>query len=728
MQATLCPFCMRTVQADICPYCGRDVHYPGYPGHLPVGYALNGRSTYILGAYIGQGGFGITYIAIDIITGQRVAIKEYYPSHCCLRTNSVEVYSGAGQEATYSKGKQHFILEAQMLQSLSDLDSVVKVLDYFEANNSAYLVMEYLDGPSLKDHVEKQGKLPAQAFLKQMKPLMADMEKMHRRGVVHRDIAPDNIIMLPDGRLKLIDFGAARSYVGNKSMTVVVKKGFAPVEQYMRKGSNASTDVYALAATIYYCITGIIPPDSAERQYGEAELQAPTELGADITTNQERALEKALKIQPKERTADIATLMKDLYIPQTPAQPPKKSANPLSDPPKAAADAENSQKTDLSTLLAKIPPLSSLKDKLQPKWIIATAAAAAVFIGGIALIGGSDGKEEPVSVAAPSIAVPIVQTPSETTVPAPTEPQPPARTYVMDSSGYGDYYFWGQTEYTESDVRSVRFVSSLEDAPSDAHDISEAQDRSILMWMNDGNLTVAANGQISPGSNASRMVCTWENLEHIEFGNVFDTSNVTDMSHMFQGCNKLTELDLSCFDTSNVTNMSTMFQDCTGLESLDVSSFDTSQVTNMSCMFYRCEALAKLDVSVFITSKVSGMSYMFAECTQLSVLDIAGFDTSNVTNMSNMFMNCHKITYLDVSGFDTSSVESTYYMFYNCTELSNMDVSNFDTSQIINMGYMFYGCKKLSKLDVSNFKITEDTYTHDMFGGCSFPLPSWYKS
>lgn len=313
MQTTMCPFCMRTTTDAICPHCGRDVHYPGHANHLPVGYTLQGQHPYILGAAIGQGGFGITYIAIDVETSHRVAVKEYFPTHCCGRSNMTEICSNLGQEETFIKGKEHFLQEAQMLRSLSDLNSVVSVLDFFKANNSAYLVMEYLDGLSLKDHVEKNGKLDAQKFLKQMQPLMVDMEKMHQRGVVHRDIAPDNIILLPDGRLKLIDFGAARSFVGDKSMTVVVKKGFAPVEQYMRKGSNASTDVYALAATIYYCITGIVPPDSAERQYGEAAMVAPSALGVQLHPGQEYALEKALELQPKDRIQTIAGLEKLLF-------------------------------------------------------------------------------------------------------------------------------------------------------------------------------------------------------------------------------------------------------------------------------------------------------------------------------------------------------------------------------------------------------------------------------
>lgn len=317
MQTSLCPYCLKMVQTDTCPYCGCDVNYCGYPNHLPVGFTLNGRNPYVIGAARGQGGFGITYIALDTVTNQRVAVKEYYPTHCCGRNNSTYVYPSYGQEATFSKGKGHFLEEAQILHSLSDINSIVRVMDFFESNNTAYLVMEFLDGSSLKDYVSHQGKLSASIFLQQMKPLMEDIARMHLRGVIHRDIAPDNIIMLADGSLKLIDFGAARFFSGDSSMTVVVKKGFAPIEQYMRNGSNICTDVYALAATMYYCLTGEIPPDSAERQYGESELIAPSALGADLTSIQEYALEKALELQPKDRLQSVDALL-DMIFAKTP--------------------------------------------------------------------------------------------------------------------------------------------------------------------------------------------------------------------------------------------------------------------------------------------------------------------------------------------------------------------------------------------------------------------------
>lgn len=329
MKMTLCPYCMKEAAGEICSHCGRMVAYGGEPAHLQAGFVLEGIHPYILGASLGQGGFGITYIALDMVTNQRVAIKEYYPTYCAIRTDTRTVTYYRGQEDVYNKGKKRFLDEARMLKSLSDLNSVVNVLDFFEFNNSAYLVMEFVEGDSLKAHALKHGKFPAQEFLTKLRPLMEDLERMHQRGVVHRDIAPDNIIMTPDGQMKLIDFGAARSYVGDKSMTVVVKKGFAPIEQYMRHGSTTATDVYSLAATIYYCITGVVPPDSAERQYDEDTLQSPISLGAELSREQEQAILQALEVQPKMRTQSVAELLKALEHTseqeEMPTESPKKS-------------------------------------------------------------------------------------------------------------------------------------------------------------------------------------------------------------------------------------------------------------------------------------------------------------------------------------------------------------------------------------------------------------------
>ena len=324
MQASFCPYCLKIVTSEICPYCGSNVNYTGNPMHLPVGTTLTGAHPYVLGVCRGQGGFGVTYIALDVITNVRVAIKEYFPTYCSGRTSGLTIQSYYGQEDPYEKGKERFLDEARMLQNLSDLKSVVKVVDFFEANNSAYLVMEFLDGCSLKDYVQHNGKMPAKQFLDQFRILLEDIEIMHQRGVIHRDIAPDNIMILPNGSMRLIDFGAARSYLGEKSMSVVVKKGFAPVEQHLRSGLSATTDVYAIAATVYFCLTGVIPPDSTERLYGTVQMQSPISLGAALTQEQEYALERALQVQPKDRTQTVAQLIAELYGELTVSRPEEK--------------------------------------------------------------------------------------------------------------------------------------------------------------------------------------------------------------------------------------------------------------------------------------------------------------------------------------------------------------------------------------------------------------------
>ena len=371
---------MKMSDGDTCPHCGKNSKYANQPLHLPAGFVVSGKHPYVLGAALGQGGFGITYIALDMVTNTRVAIKEYFPTHCSGRTANHSVTAYQNQADVYRKGKERFLNEARTLQSLTELPSIVNVLDFFEANNSAYLVMEFLDGISLKEYAARNGTIPAQAFLEQLKPLMEDIHRMHERGVIHRDIAPDNIMLLPDGRMKLIDFGAARSFVGDKSMTVVVKKGFAPVEQYLSRGSTASTDVYALAATIYYCITGKVPPDSADRQYDSATLTSPRELGADLTPRQEKAILNALTVQQKERTQTVKEFLENLQQKQPPV------------------------------------PVPMPRTKKLPLLILAVLAAAAILVGVFFLFTGNDSVRED-----PAASIPAAEQETEASLQTETE-------------------------------------------------------------------------------------------------------------------------------------------------------------------------------------------------------------------------------------------------------------------------------------------------------------------
>ncbi len=201
--------------------------------------------------------------------------------------------------------------------------------------------------------------------------------------------------------------------------------------------------------------------------------------------------------------------------------------------------------------------------------------------------------------------------------------------------------------------------------------------------------------------------------------NNLDTSNVTDMSYMFYGCESLQSLDLSNFNTSNVINMDSMFQYCTSLQSLDLSNFNTSNVENMRYMFIACTSLESLDVSKFDTSNVTNMDSMFYDCRLLQSLDVSSFDTSNVTNMNYMFYDCRLLQSLDVSNFNTSKVASMDSMFYYCSSLESLDLFNFNTSNVTNMNYMFSECFSLKSLDLSNFDTSKVAYVDDIFYECS---------
>ena len=180
-----------------------------------------------------------------------------------------------------------------------------------------------------------------------------------------------------------------------------------------------------------------------------------------------------------------------------------------------------------------------------------------------------------------------------------------------------------------------------------------------------------------------------QSLKSIEGFEHLNTSQVTDMSRMFNGCKSLTALDLSNFDTAKVTEMNSMFSGCQSLTALDLSNFDTAKVTDMSWMFCLCQSLTALDLSNFDTAKVTEMNWMFYHCESLTALDISSFNTAKVTDMSWMFSCCDSLTALDLSSFDTSKVTNMSGMFFACDSLTELDLSNFDTAKVTDRYAMF---------------------------------------
>lgn len=209
-----------------------------------------------------------------------------------------------------------------------------------------------------------------------------------------------------------------------------------------------------------------------------------------------------------------------------------------------------------------------------------------------------------------------------------------------------------------------------------------------------------------------------ERLQEIKNLTYLDTSDVSTMESMFNGCQSLAALDLSAFDTSKVTTMRGMFQACASLTALDLRSFDTSNVTDMSYLFYWCSALTALDLGGFRTSNVTDMSYLFYQCVALTALDLSAFDTSNVTDMSRMFDHCARLTALNLSSFDTSNVIRMGSLFNYCTALTALDLSSFDTSNVTDMDNMFNKCSYLVTIFVSGQFVTDNVVSGGLFFGC----------
>lgn len=316
----LCINCMKEMMDPNgrCEHCGFEPNSYSAPiHHLPPFMILGGK--YLVGRAIGEGGFGITYIGIELNLEMRVAIKEYYPNGCALRDQSgsstVMSYSGDQREIFYA-GREKFINEAKILAKCIDFPEIVTVKDFFTENETAYIVMEYIDGKTLKEHLKAHnGKLPAAEVLEMMKPVMSSLDQVHRLGLIHRDISPDNIMLTKNGHVKLLDFGGARDYARSdgKSMSIMLKPGYAPEEQYRTHGEQGPwTDVYALCAAIYRCITGEIPPESLERAHHDT-LKPLSLYGISVSPKTEGALLKGLSVYKENRFHNIKDLFDALY-------------------------------------------------------------------------------------------------------------------------------------------------------------------------------------------------------------------------------------------------------------------------------------------------------------------------------------------------------------------------------------------------------------------------------
>ena len=328
----ICQKCKSILPPGIsyCPHCGSRISavddsepktvalvQPAVSVYLTSGTIL--QEKYRINHVIGQGGFGITYDGTDLKLQMHITIKEYFPAQIADRTVSTsnQVTCTNSTVTLYEHGMRNFINEARNMAKFAGQPGFASVHDYFSENNTAYIIMEYVDGLNLKDYMRQHGPFSMDAAMTIAAPVMDALEMLHSNGVIHRDISPTNIMVLPDNRVKLLDFGAVRDISPESqtltTMSAIYKKGYSPIEQQttdMEQGTYS--DIYALCATLYEMLTGSIPPSPFSIISGTEELIPPSSMGVQILPSQEQGLLKGLAVYPKDRIQTIAELRRAL--------------------------------------------------------------------------------------------------------------------------------------------------------------------------------------------------------------------------------------------------------------------------------------------------------------------------------------------------------------------------------------------------------------------------------
>lgn len=328
----LCMGCMTQLNQPMlrCPHCGFEVsRYEKPDNALPLYEILNGK--YLIGKAIGSGGFGITYIGWDFYQSRRVCIKEYFPKMLAARNPNAgsysELISVSLQYSTmmhthnpskvkyaYVQGLQNYIHEAEILSKFYLMPGIVSVRDFFYGNNTAYIVMEYINGIDMRKYLKRLGRpLRSAEVFSVLRDVLRALSAVHKAGIIHRDISPDNLMLTREGKVKLIDFGASKDCSSSGKGAIFLKKGYAPIEQYSRDGRQGPwTDIYSFCASMYYLMTGVRIPVPQERMKLD-RVRLLREMGVLISPRQDQAIQKGLSIEAKDRYQTVGDLYQDLY-------------------------------------------------------------------------------------------------------------------------------------------------------------------------------------------------------------------------------------------------------------------------------------------------------------------------------------------------------------------------------------------------------------------------------
>lgn len=486
----LCRNCFSYIgkKTGSCPVCGYLRSKSTEPSVLPRGTGLGGR--YVLGGNIGRGGFGITYLAYDTLAGKTVAVKEYFPAALVHRSRGAHVIPNSEKNAEqFNIGAEKFFDGAELVRRFNGNPNIVSIYECFYENNTAYYVMEYLNGITLERYVEKYGTLTSAQTLYIADKLTMALVVLHSGEVLHRDISPDNVMLCRDGRVKLIDFGAARQFLSEESSgyTVIMKTGFSPMEQYLHNnGSDTRTDIYSLGTLLYYGLTGNIPKSPYERM---ADDSAFRESLAGVDSGLWKIIDKAAAVAPEERyknAEELRSALSELKISMTAIAVPK----------------------DLS-----IPePYNTANQNVRSKHVkirIFAVAAGLLLAAVLFAVNGFHRSAEQKAVE-----------------------------FALDSDYAGDFNIGGKIPVSElkrfgGDVEITLFIEPWEEMPS--NDIQgiipvNSEDRSVLKYLTSAKeLWADENGWITVenGSKTISLTLSREGIESLGDGELgFETYNV----------------------------------------------------------------------------------------------------------------------------------------------------------------------------------------------------------
>ena len=528
-------FQQRPGEGGPCPHCGFDLeeNEKKYPVALRAGTVLNGR--YIIGRVLGQGGFGITYLALDTQLGAKVAVKEFMPGEIATRVGgtTVSVLAESKTEA-FTYGAERFQEEARTLAKFIGHPNIAGVTSYFDENDTSYFVMDYIEGISFKTYIANHGgKVSVEDACNVMIPVLQALTAVHAEGFIHRDVTPDNIYITKDGMVKLLDFGSARYSIGDKSksLDVILKVGYAPKEQYIRRSRQGPyTDVYSCAACFYAAITGYLPPESLER-LDKDELVPISQLGIAIPEYLDKAILKGLAVQPEDRFQSAAEFLEAIESQRVVEVP-------------GAAPAPATAGGRLDELIAKV--------KKRPKFfggiaavVLALLIAANFLGGGGGGGGGGDGDNLPhLKSEVPSITI-AGQTYSTD-----------ERRLELDGQGL-----------TDADIQDLKYMVNLTRLTLSNNNITDLTPLQDLTLLQDLRLSGNDITDVSPLAGIT-------SLQYIDLR---DNVNLTDLSPL-SGLTNMTEFN---FYGTSVQDISFM-KDWTKMEYLEVSCVGETDLSVLS--------------------------------------------------------------------------------------------------------------------------------------------------